>query len=386
MPKKFIVTNFAYGTGPYLRTTELALAFNDELEKRGEERLGIMVPWVYGEKQKKIMLEEFSPYADEIFLDEKLGGILRSIFYGDNTYEEALVKWSENVKSVSQEAKKHLSGKIETISLSGKPKIIDFQDIVLELNRSPRLRYDIAPSYFTTFGYIAEILDGVKNVPPDKISVRRDLLDKGIEAANWVEANQKIHAVAYPATFSWKNDYQPRYATEILTPPISRLYSPNNDQIEPGVFVTITGIPGLERLYQDAKRLGIKLYSSDAQAVSGSEKALPHIIPNPKMLLQFARSGWGSVWLSLISGTPLVVLDFDPKDDPEIYFNNLAVERLGIGIIYRGQPLEDVLEKTEEVRKNSKAIRDKILARWGTLDGNQYCAKLFADDFCSKFI
>src|SRR3989344_1749536 len=138
---KYIVTNFAYGTGPYLRTTELALAFNDELEKRGEERLGIIVPWVYGEKQKKIMLEEFSPYADEIFLDEKLGGILRSIFYGDNTYEEALVKWSENVKSVSQEAKKHLSGKIETISLSGKPKIIDFQDIVLELNRSPRLRY-----------------------------------------------------------------------------------------------------------------------------------------------------------------------------------------------------------------------------------------------------
>ena len=310
MKNKFIVTNFAYGTGPYLRTTELALAFNDEMEKRGKERLGIIAPLVYGEKQKRIMLEEFSKNADEIFLDEKLGKILKSIFYGDNTYEEALSKWAENVREVSAEAKNHLSGKIDAVSLSGKPTAIEGKNIVLELNRSPRIRYDIAQSYFTTFGYIAEILEKVKEVPESKISVRRDLLDKGIAAANWVEAGHKLHAVAYPATFSWRDDYKARYATEVLTPPISRLYAANEDEIEPGVFVTITGIPGLERLYQDAKRLGIKLYSSDEKSVPGSEKALPHIIPNPKMLLQFARSGWGSVWLSMISGTPLVVPDF----------------------------------------------------------------------------
>ena len=386
MHKRFIVTNFAYGTGPYLRTTELALAFNDELERRGKERLGILVPQVYGEKQKRIMLEEFSDRADELFLDETLGKILKSIFYGDKSYEEALGFWADNVRQVSAEANKHLSGKINAVSLSGKPAEIDGKDIVLEINRSPRMRYDIAPSYFTTFGYIAEILENVKNIPEEKISVSRDLLAKGIEAADWVESEQGMRAVAYPATFSWQDNYKPRYATEILTPPISRLYPKNDEQFEPGIYVTITGIPGLERLYADANRLGIKLYSSDEKSVPGSEKKLPHVIPNSNTILQFARSGWGSVWLSMISGTPLVVPDFDPNDDPEIYFNNLAVEKLGIGIVYRGQQLEEILTEVPKIKANSKKLCDEILKRWGTLDGNQYCAKLFAEDFCSKSI
>lgn len=381
MADKFAVTNFAYGTGPYLRTTELALAFNDELERRGHERLGIIAPLVYGERQKKIMREEFADRADEILLDEKLGALLKSIFYGDNTYDEALDRWTENVNDISAAAKKHLSGKIEAATLSGNPKIIDGKDIVLELSRSPRVRYDAAPSYFTTFGYIAEILGGIKKVSTDKVSVRRDLLEKGIEAANWVESVGRLHAVAYPATFSWQEDYEARYPDEILTPPITRPYEANAENIEPGIFVTITGIPGLERLYADAKRLGIKLYSNDPEAVPGSIKKLPHVIPNKNILFQFARSGWGSVWLSMMSGVPFVVPEFDPTDDPEIYFNNLAIEKLGIGAVYRGQPLEEILNKREELKKNSKSICDKILSRWGTLDGNRFCAKLFAEDF-----
>ena len=84
--KNYAVLNFAYGTGPYLRTTDLAIAFNAELERRGQPRLGIIVPWVYGDKQKKVMLEEFAgheqKYPGEILLDAGLGAILKSIFYG----------------------------------------------------------------------------------------------------------------------------------------------------------------------------------------------------------------------------------------------------------------------------------------------------------------
>lgn len=368
MPKKFIVTNFAYGTGPYLRTTELALAFNDELERRGKERLGIIVPLVYGEKQKRVMAEEFN--NDEIIPDEKLGAILKSIFYGDNTYENALKKWSENVRVVSKAAHEHL-------------KKTYGDSIVVELNRSPRIRYDIAPAYFTTFGYIAEIMENLRNISSKEVAVDRALLAKGIETANLVESAAKIHAVAYPATFSWKDDYKPRYKTEILTPPIIRPYPINSENIKPGIFVTITGIPGLERLYSEARTLGLKLYSNDTKTVIGSVYALPHVIPNPNIVFQFARSGWGSVWLSMMSGTPLVIPEFDPKDDPEIYFNNLAVEKLGIGIIYRGQPLDEILAEAPRLKANSKKLCDKILARWDTIYGTKYCAKLFVDDFVS---
>ena len=120
---KFIVTNFAYGTGPYLRTTELVLAINEELESQGRERFGIIAPWVYGEKQKRIMLEEFSAanqqYPGEILLCSRLGEILKTIFYGDNTYQQALEIWADKFNEVNSAATDYLKGEIEVEDLAG---------------------------------------------------------------------------------------------------------------------------------------------------------------------------------------------------------------------------------------------------------------------------
>jgi len=384
--KKFIVTNFAYGTGPYLRTTELTIALNEELERRGQERLGVVIPWVYGEKQRRIMLEEFAEhdksYPGELLLDADLGSILKEIFYGDNTYEEALAKWIEGHDSVSERIRSHLSGSIEVETLDGEKMEVSGSDIVLELNRSPRVLYGVAPTYSTTFGHIAEILEAVEHVGTDKVSVDRELARAGASLADKIERAQGVHAIAYPATFSGEEGYKPRYSNTHLVPPITSL--PHGDiggDMDDGIFVTITGIPGLERLYAEARELGLKLYSNDTEAVQGSEKHLPHVIPNKAILFQFARSGWGSVWLSMFSGTPIVVPDFDPKDDPEIYFNNLMVEKLGIGIIYRGQPLSEILAAREKIQANCVAMRKSIMERWGVLEGNSVCAKLFAEHF-----
>ena len=140
---KLIVTNFAYGTGPYLRTTELAIAFNEELEKRGHERLGVVIPWVYGEKQRRIMLDEFSGHfaalPEELLLDTELGAALKEVFYGDNSYEDALSRWIADHDSISERIRKHLSGSIEVETLGGDKRTVDGRDIVLELNRSPRV-------------------------------------------------------------------------------------------------------------------------------------------------------------------------------------------------------------------------------------------------------
>ena len=383
---KYIVTNFAYGTGPYLRTTELALAFNYELEQRGHERLGIIIPWVYGEKQKRIILEEFSEYEQkhpgEMLLDKELGELLKSIFYGNNMYEQALAAWIEKFDVVSNAAHKHLSGTFEVETLSSEKYEANGKDIVVELNRSPRIIYNVAPSYFTSFAYIADILEQAIEIPT--IATDKNLLRSGISIAQKVESAQKLHCTAYPATFSYSKSYKPRYQSEVFTPPIFSPPQENHDEFDPGIFVTITGIPGLERLYEEAKQLGLRLYSNDTKAVPGSEKKLPWIVPNKNTVFQFARSGWGSVWLSMLSSTPIVVPEFDAKDDPEIYFNNRAIEEMGIGIVYRGQPLQKILDQRERVQKASAKIKNEILARWETLDGNLVCAKRFVNDFLKK--
>lgn len=384
--RKFIVTNFAYGTGPYLRTTELAIAFNDELERRGKERLGVIIPWVYGEKQRRIMLEEFAEHdkthSGELLLDAQLGAMLKEVFYGDNTYEEALSKWVADHDAISSHIHNHLSGTISAETLGGEKTDVSGGDIILELNRSPRVLYGVAPAYSSTFGHIAEILEALDDVGVAEVTVNRDLAKAGAQLADRIERAQGIHAIAYPATFSGAEDYKLRYPNSHLIPPITSLqHGDIGGEIDDGIFVTITGIPGLERLYEEARNLGLKLYSNDTEAVRGSEKQLPHIIPNKAIQFQFARSGWGSVWLSLFSGTPIVVPDFDPQDDPEIFFNNKMVEKLGIGIIYRGQPLSEILAARDMIRANCEAMREKIVERWGTLDGNSVCAKMFVDYF-----
>ncbi len=361
---QYIVTNFAYGTGPYLRTTELALAFNDELERRGKPRMKILVPLVYGERQRQVMREEFGEHPD-LELDETLGALLKSIFYtGEKKYEEALKHWIENAEEVSRKAHEYLKDR----------------DIVLEINRSPRVTYGVAPSYSTTFGYIAEILEGALAAGREEVDIDPELLRKGITLADKIEGGQDFSVVAYPGTFSWMPGYKSRYSA-VLVPPITNLPKVHTEPMDDGVYVTITGIEGLERLYRQAKELGLKLYSNEVKAVEGAQKALPHVIPNSAVKLQFARSGWGSVWLSMFSGTPIVVPEYDPTDDPEIYFNNKAIEELGIGIVYRGQPLADILAQTEAVRAAQKRLCTEIQTRWGTLNGNDECAKRMVEKY-----
>lgn len=385
------VTNFAYGTGPYLRTTELLIAFNDALEARGKERIPFIIPLVYGEKQKRVMREEFGAHAekypDEFLLDERFGVILKTIFYGDATYEDALGKWVAHMEDVSSDARTHLRGTFEIETLGGGKKTVNGKEIVVELNRSPRIRLNVAPAYSTSFGYISEILKESIEAEREAVNIDATLLAKGVKITRAIEESQKMTAMAYPATFSWRKDYAPLYATEVLVPPITSL--PHGDQggiAEEGIYVTITGIPGLERLYEEARNIGLMLYSNDTDAVKGSTKALPHVVQNKKIIFQFARSGWGSVWLSLFSGTPIVVPEHDPKDDPEIFFNNRAVEALGIGMVYHGEPLSEILEKCDGMRANCARAKKDIYARFGVLDGNKECATLFANDFLKNVI
>jgi len=381
---RYIVTNIAYGTGPYVRITELCIAFNEELKKRSVEPLPFIVPLVYGDKQRRVMLEEFEDYDKAnprlILLDRRLGELLGSIFYKDSTYEEALQKWTINADALSEQIKRHLAGVIEVETLSGEQFAINGADIVLEINRSPRVLYGVAPSYSTSFGYITDILQAALAEGREKIDVNPELLRKGMDLASRIEGSQTLTAMAYPATFSWKENYVDRF-NATLVPPITDLPVPHREPMEEGVFVTITGIPGLERLYKEAQELGLKLYSNDTAAVPGSVRALPHVIPNPAIKLQFARSGWGSVWLSMFCGTPLVVPEFDPKDDPEIYFNNKAVEGMGIAMVYRGQPLSELLVQGEKVREKSRTVCEVLKKRFGTMEGNTASAHLFVQHF-----
>lgn len=379
----YIVTNFAYGTGPYLRTTELAIAVNNRLSDLGKERLGIIVPLVYGERQRRVMREEFGEhhnrFPNEIFLDEALGKILGGVFYGERAYEASLRLFVDEHTVRSDEAARHLPGLFPVETLDGERHTIDGSAIAYEFSRAPRIRYRVAPEINVTFGYISEILEHVLEEPEELIAVDRGLVEKAIPVARAIEHASAFHCLAEPGIFSYLPRRAPRYKTEVFVPPTITTPTQNDDAVAEGIYVTITGIPGLERLYREAHELGLKLYSNDPNAVSGAEYLSPHVISNPVIKLQFARSGWGSIWHSQLSGTPFVAPAFDRFDDPEIYFNNLCIEKLGLGIVYRGQPLSEILDAADQLRPGIKALNQRLLRQFGTLNGNEYAARLIVE-------
>ena len=166
---------------------------------------------------------------------------------------------------------------------------------------------------------------------------------------------------------------------EIAIPPTITTPTPYGGPVlTDGIYVTITGIPGLERLYAEARALGLMLYTNDPERLPGSTQLSPHAVGCENISLHFARSGWGSVWESMLQGKAIVVPEFDPTDDPEIYFNNACIEKLGIGVVYRGEPLSELLQKVKELEGGIQERNANLLKEFGTSDGNEYFAKKIA--------
>ena len=62
---KYIFTNFGSGNGPYLRTIDMGIGLINLFKDKLDEEISILVPWVYGERQKLIILEEFENHVKE---------------------------------------------------------------------------------------------------------------------------------------------------------------------------------------------------------------------------------------------------------------------------------------------------------------------------------
>lgn len=375
---KYIILNFSYGYGPFLITAKLALTINRILEKKTGKRFGIIVPLVYGEKQKQIMKEEFGDvlqkYPDEIVFDKNLGQYMGQIFYGEKKYEESLVYYLKNYQGINSHIRMYFNNGLDTETFAGRRIKIVKKQIVFAITRAPRLDFGIRPAYYVSFAYISEILE--RAIEEEKVDTDKRLLKKLIPIYAEIENNHDLHFMAEPATFFYLKNRKRRFISEVLTPPTPVLPKQVNcSSVGKGIYTTITGISCLESLFEQARRMKMHIYTNKPEVITESEKALPGTIGCLKILLHFARSGWGSIWLSLFFETPFVTLPYGSKDDPEIYFNNLCIEKIGLGKIYYGQPLEELLKFKKEYKESVRKIKKYIITNYGILDGMKYIAE-----------
>lgn len=158
-----MITTFAYGNGPYTRTVDLGLAINAELEQRGQSSLQIIVPLVYGERQRRIMLEDFGLVVHEkpdlILLDETYGKILNDLFFKTGHYQQNLEFLLENQPRLEQQVRDYLSGTLELRNFNGDSRKLTGKDIEFEISHNPRVSTGFQKSYYTTIGLFSEILE-----------------------------------------------------------------------------------------------------------------------------------------------------------------------------------------------------------------------------------
>ena len=351
-----ILTSFAYGTGPYLRTTEWALTVADLLENQGGSKHRVIVPLVYGNKQKMILKEALGGRMEDVILDKIYGALLAPLFYSKEPYAIYLKRWIDLVDTQSALIRDHLQ---KTYG----------DAIALELHRSPRMKLNMAPTFALTFGWQTDILTQAKGNP--EIEIPEVLLDHAISKFQSIESSFQKTFITDPGTFSHIPNFQfsPEQSRKVnsqFIPPTIPSPQPTTRPMEQGIYVTVTGIPGLERLFVDVKSLGMTIYSNDP---GEAKKTLPDVIGNPAIKLHFARSGWSSIWLSLLTETPFIATSWDPKDDPEIYFNNQCIEALGIGTVYHGQSFEELIDEGEKQKIQMQALRSGLQRKYGTLNG-----------------
>ena len=363
-----IITTFAHGNGPYSRTIDLALAVNQRLK----EKMPIVVPLVYGDRQKKIIKEEHGE-SDLILFDEFYGKILYELFFKTGNYQENLEFLLKNQPSLEERLRNYLSGTLRTKTFDGKEVLVKGSDVSFELSHNPRVATGYENSFYTTIGFFSQILHFAMS---EDLGFDSSLLREVGEIAHKIEDDKTLHFMPEPFVFSY-NGARKRWKNEIFTPPFIHVPKDNDEEVQEGMYVMITGIDGLMELFNQIGEFGMKLYCPPfVKDIKNADNGhTPDFVANPHIRYQFARSGWSSVWLSHMTGTPLITPAYVNGDDPEIYFNERTIEKLGLGVVFRENenPVE-VLRRADSLRNRLEVVNQGLMYTYGTLDGIDYTA------------
>jgi len=390
---KYMIGTFAHGNGPYSRVLDLGIAINDELERRKLDRLPIIMPLVYGERQKKIMQEEieslgkdFSKMQDEILLDEFYGDILNELFFKGGNYQENLELLIEKQPKQEETLRDYLSGILTLKTFDGREERVLGENVEFEISHNPRVATKYPLSFYTTIGYFSEILlHASKEAKKGDLKFNAKLLDEVRKnIANKIEEDKSIHFMPEPFVFSYLEDRE-RYRHEIFTPPFVHMPAANTEQVEKGMYVMVTGIDGLQTLFDSVNEFGMKVYCPPFIKLEYADNRFtPEFVANPNIKCQFARTGWSSVWLSHMTETPLIAPAYIEGDDPEIFFNERSVRKLGLAVIFDGKNPKEVLQEADALKPRMQEVNKKLVENYGTLDGIDYTANAIVDFYLGE--
>ena len=392
-----ILVNPAHGNEPYILGTAIAKGVSDRLVEQGLGRAKIVVPLLYGDRQRRILMEENPDATGLIHYDEEFGEILRDVTFQNGDFSQHLRQINEHYEDVQRMLKQRFSfdaGDFTTRNLaSNEIQTFSPKNVVATIDTASRVVVDAPQRYFAFPILISELLRESKEAGLDFSEA---------DMASLIEKMLKVES-GYSQVFIPKiNPLSYQYSEELSLQPIevggrSRIYTPamkreyqrtQGKVVEPGIYVMFSGTGSIadttQKLIDAAGQGGLKVYTN--KEVEGATAVSPDVLTDENILAVLGRGGWGTGWQVQNLALPWFVAPYEQGDDPEVYFNNKTIDALKMGKVLTDADmtpdrLKDVIK---DFSVGMQEINQRIKDEFGTLNGIDFISGAIAEDFLAK--
>jgi len=363
--KNFFI-NPVHGNEPYILGVKIAV----EIKKLYSENIKIIVPHIYGDRQKNILREElgiednFSLEDFGVILDKDLGDFYSSILFKDNNFSLYLQDLKDNLKDVQKNVSDFLFNK--------------YGDIFLELNTGSKFSLS-SDNTFKAYAFPILFSELLKNVlqEEDNLGFDNNLLSVVCDLSSDLEKNLDVIYIPFANTFSFKEELRDRSEKEVYTPPLKSAEEKNiiiSDK--KSVFTMFSGtgseIETMIKITKDYLDRGhdvfIPTWAKDrVDSISKNHfknifLGVPQdIFKTRKLEAIIGRAGWGTMWLSQVYGIDFIPIEYSYNDDPEIYYNIKTLKKIDIGELTRKQ--KDIRTDLDGISFVSQDIFNKLKQR-----------------------
>ncbi len=394
-----ILVNPAHGNEPYILGTAIAQGVSKKLAEQGLGRAKIVVPLMYGERQKRILIEENPDSANLIHFDEEFGRILRDITFQNGDFSSHLQQINHHYDDVESMLKGRFSfdaGDFQTRNLaSSETQFFSPRNVVATIDTAARVVVEAPNRYFAFPILLTELLGKARDA---NLGFSDSDMQGVISRMLKVEAgySQVFIPKINPLSYKYADDLSKQPAevngrTRTYTPAMKREYSKELGKVsEPGIYMMFSGTGSnaetTRMLTKTAQDAGLTVYTPPWVDIEGSVHVTPEVLNDVNIKAVFGRGGWGTVWQVQNLALPWIVTPYEAGDDPEIYFNNKTIEALKMGKVLTAADMTS--ERLTEIINNfsvgTQMINEKIKDEFGTLDGINFISRAIADDFIQK--
>ncbi len=387
--KPILVLNPGHGNEPYILATAIGREVSKRFASAGMEQPILVMPLLYGDRQKRILLEENPNDASLLYYDEQFGNILKDIMFGAGDFKQHLTQ----VNTHYDEVEKMLNNRFHVDAQDFTARSVATQEsaelsprnIIGVIEAGNRVPVKVPHRYFAFPEVLSRVLH--ESIKHPELGFSESDMRKLADRMMRVESAYSQVFVPWVSTFSYQDaanlDAQPQSIdgrSRIYTPAMKSDIPKTEEEVDPGVYIMFSGtgsaVDANRALIDAAHEAGIKAYTPPWETIEGTEKMPPTVMADENMLAIMGRSGWGTGWQAMQLEKPWLVAPYHEGDDPEIYFNNKTIEALKLGRVIGSEGISgDELRRTaQEISPGLHGLNEVVRQRFGTTNGIEYIA------------